>query len=218
MTSAAELFFSRRCRLDSRNPKPNLADDAPTIHRRQLHRRSNRSDKGYTQPLRRVFFFGEEYELPGSESNSTDSSRTGGGSSRTVRNRINRSSLIRNEQLPGSVLQARARLLERLHNIHIPENSDLETVNIEFDVQETASKKPPGLSKERISNLSHETYKDLEDDDGIIKASYECCICLEKFENGEKLLNLPCFHKFHPRCLEPWLQSCGDCPYCRTSV
>ncbi|CAE8625304.1 unnamed protein product, partial [Polarella glacialis] len=46
-----------------------------------------------------------------------------------------------------------------------------------------------------------------------------CPVCLEDFERGEKLLQLPlCSHLFHRRCLEPWMAQRGSCPSCRAPV
>ncbi|KAI9125584.1 hypothetical protein K1719_003002 [Acacia pycnantha] len=37
-------------------------------------------------------------------------------------------------------------------------------------------------------------------------------------EVGDTLIHLPCTHKFHCSCLEPWLQNNSYCPCCRTSI
>jgi Ring finger domain len=46
----------------------------------------------------------------------------------------------------------------------------------------------------------------------------ECCICLEKFLEGEELTQLNCKHTFHSGCLMRWVQVHSDCPYCRAHV
>ncbi|KAI4380490.1 hypothetical protein MLD38_006675 [Melastoma candidum] len=46
----------------------------------------------------------------------------------------------------------------------------------------------------------------------------ECAVCLEGFRVGENLMNLRCAHRFHTRCLVPWLESNTRCPCCRTDV
>lgn len=48
--------------------------------------------------------------------------------------------------------------------------------------------------------------------------SAECSICLERCGNADGLIQLRCKHIFHSACLERWLRSHGDCPYCRASV
>ena len=48
--------------------------------------------------------------------------------------------------------------------------------------------------------------------------SPECSICLERCGDADGLIRLHCKHVFHSACLEQWLRSHGDCPYCRASV
>ncbi|XP_077236714.1 uncharacterized protein LOC143878294 [Tasmannia lanceolata] len=46
----------------------------------------------------------------------------------------------------------------------------------------------------------------------------ECSVCLEGFKVGDLLVHLPCAHRFHSRCLVPWIQANARCPYCRTGI
>ncbi|KAI4377305.1 hypothetical protein MLD38_014957 [Melastoma candidum] len=46
----------------------------------------------------------------------------------------------------------------------------------------------------------------------------ECAVCIERFRIGENLVNLRCEHKFHTRCLVPWLENNNHCPCCRTDI
>ncbi|TPX41300.1 hypothetical protein SeMB42_g05320 [Synchytrium endobioticum] len=39
-----------------------------------------------------------------------------------------------------------------------------------------------------------------------------CCICLEEYQDGDKLRQLHCDHVFHPHCIDTWL--CRDSPLC----
>lgn len=40
-----------------------------------------------------------------------------------------------------------------------------------------------------------------------------CTICTEEFEPGQDVRVLPCDHKFHPACIDPWLLNVsGTCP------
>jgi Ring finger domain len=46
-----------------------------------------------------------------------------------------------------------------------------------------------------------------------------CSICTEDFVAGEDLRALPCGHRFHQICLDPWLMNYGtSCPLCRISL
>lgn len=46
-----------------------------------------------------------------------------------------------------------------------------------------------------------------------------CSICKEDFAIGQDLRVLPCDHKFHPACIDPWLLNVsGTCPLCRINL
>ncbi|OAL24018.1 hypothetical protein AYO20_10763 [Fonsecaea nubica] len=46
-----------------------------------------------------------------------------------------------------------------------------------------------------------------------------CSICTEDFKKGEEVRVLPCNHKFHPDCIDPWLLNVsGTCPLCRIDL
>jgi hypothetical protein len=47
----------------------------------------------------------------------------------------------------------------------------------------------------------------------------ECCLCLEKFSEGDVVCKLPCGHLFRTECIEHWLMTtryrARSCPICR---
>ncbi|PNY29558.1 Protein goliath [Tolypocladium capitatum] len=46
-----------------------------------------------------------------------------------------------------------------------------------------------------------------------------CSICTEDFKVGEDVRVLPCNHRFHPDCVDPWLVNVsGTCPLCRLDL
>lgn len=92
-------------------------------------------------------------------------------------------------------------------------NSRAET---DGDVQ--YANRPPGLSSKAFSNLQMEVYRDGAEGENVERTFLDCSICLERFVEGEELIQLSCRHRFHPDCLEPWVKTCGDCPYCRTTI
>ncbi|CAL9127527.1 RING-H2 finger protein ATL2-like [Musa acuminata AAA Group] len=54
-----------------------------------------------------------------------------------------------------------------------------------------------------------------EGDDDVV----ECPVCLNEFEEGEKMRALPrCGHRFHIECIDMWFHSHATCPLCRSAV
>jgi len=45
-----------------------------------------------------------------------------------------------------------------------------------------------------------------------------CAICLADYKVGDKLTPLPCFHKFHKKCVNKWLELKSDCPVCKFNL
>ncbi|CAI2376222.1 unnamed protein product [Moneuplotes crassus] len=48
----------------------------------------------------------------------------------------------------------------------------------------------------------------------------ECSICLEKFNENDQLISLPCHdaHMFHPHCISDWSKVSEACPICRVRI
>ncbi|KAF2320943.1 hypothetical protein GH714_032115 [Hevea brasiliensis] len=95
-----------------------------------------------------------------------------------------------------------------------------QTERLQF-MQESYKKKPPGLHAEDLDRLSLEVFSNLERgvvEGEVSQVSWDCSICLESFKEGDKLIRLPCEHRFHFACLDPWIRTCGDCPYCRRDI
>ncbi|ESQ54642.1 hypothetical protein EUTSA_v10025560mg [Eutrema salsugineum] len=43
----------------------------------------------------------------------------------------------------------------------------------------------------------------------------QCSVCLDDFDKGSEAKEMPCKHKFHVRCILPWLELHSSCPVCR---
>ncbi|KAF7811059.1 putative E3 ubiquitin-protein ligase RHY1A [Senna tora] len=82
------------------------------------------------------------------------------------------------------------------------------------------NKKPPGLTQEAVNCLHMEVYssRGTREEELESRVLQDCGICLETFVDGDELIRLPCRHKFHSACLDPWVRKCGDCPFCRRGI
>lgn len=73
----------------------------------------------------------------------------------------------------------------------------------------------PAASINTSASQNDVTNADGTDDSGNLG----CSICTEDFIQGEEVRVLPCNHKFHPDCVDPWLLNVsGTCPLCRIDL
>ncbi|KAG6762629.1 hypothetical protein NC652_023529 [Populus alba x Populus x berolinensis] len=279
MTSASELFYQRRSRVSRANTdlglEPSVSDRIfyQNYNRRHHNNHNHRHDLDGCDPLRRSPHVRHPCQRLSFLSERA-SSRLDQGTSQFVPSNNNSTETLSstsrprvtvNDRLPGSVVLARARLLERLRGVSLSGNrqsgraslgiynreytlgdelrvvdagdwgtdistglfaggssSDDSTLQTErlHTVRESHKKKPPGLTQDALHCLQSEVFSSVEKgiEGGVSQVSWDCSICLESFTEGDELIRLPCEHRFHSACLDPWVRTCGDCPYCRRDV
>eukprot|EP00741_Cyanophora_paradoxa_P008305 tig00001286_g8034.t1 len=54
--------------------------------------------------------------------------------------------------------------------------------------------------------------------DLVSEEDASCVMCLEAYEPGVELRQLPCRHYFHRKCIDNWLTIKCTCPLCRQDI
>lgn len=112
-----------------------------------------------------------------------------------------------------------------LYVSNIANNSQKIVNSINFDLIESviigvneqdnseANNRPKGVKKSILNLLPTNKVNDISKLD-----EKKCIICLEYFVNGEVLTTIPCFHLFHPKCINEWFKNQNICPICKTKI
>jgi len=85
---------------------------------------------------------------------------------------------------------------------------------------EARSRAARDARRSRCSKMPLETVSvvDLRDQERFGGDRRNCPVCLEEFASGDQRRTLPCFHVFHPGCVDQWLQEQDACPMCRHNI
>ncbi|MCD9644832.1 hypothetical protein HAX54_033281 [Datura stramonium] len=125
------------------------------------------------------------------------------------------------EKLGEAAREAKQRLDERLSARWKSQNKrSLNNRQSQNQRQEMVENRP-NLKGEVFSILKKSGSKKFNWGKMIWKSSEqdECAICLEQFKiSSDNLMQLTCAHKFHSKCLVPWLESNAHCPCCRMTI
>jgi hypothetical protein len=76
-----------------------------------------------------------------------------------------------------------------------------------------------GTPQNVISRIPIVTFRGAGDEPKLDDCDYSCAVCLDEFENGDRLRQLTlCGHQFHTACLDEWLGQHDNCPLCRAPI
>jgi hypothetical protein len=137
----------------------------------------------------------------------------------------------------GRPRQSRARgigraILDGIPIVKFGEREDSKTVDVELGTTSAAQDTARGTEPFTENRSAAPTDLDGTPEDGIAAAGITssanspdnngnqgCSICTEDFELGQDQRVLPCDHRFHPECIDPWLLNVsGTCPLCRVDL
>lgn len=75
--------------------------------------------------------------------------------------------------------------------------------------------KPPSMDPDARKKLPQFTYTKERAKYMSSRKSEGCTVCLDAFEDAQRIVSLPCGHYFHLTCISPWLDQHNTCPMCR---
>jgi hypothetical protein len=70
-----------------------------------------------------------------------------------------------------------------------------------------------GLTQYEIDNYT--LIKDTLHESDLTK---QCVICQDNYKITDKMRYLPCFHNFHPECIDQYFESSKRCPLCKIDI
>jgi len=72
---------------------------------------------------------------------------------------------------------------------------------------------PYAVTTEPASGSAQPKVEGAEADGAVADDGLACSVCTDDFVKGQDIRVLPCKHKFHPECIDPWLLNVsGTCP------
>ena len=116
-------------------------------------------------------------------------------------------------------LKTLSNLLNRINNINHDNNIDNSNDNNNNNINNSSNNL--GDEDSSVSNengldeeITNSFPKRIVEDINKIKEK-NCIICLEEFKKGDELTTVPCFHVFHPNCINKWFENNKSCPICK---
>mmetsp|Transcript_43697 Transcript_43697/g.78625 ORF Transcript_43697/g.78625 Transcript_43697/m.78625 type:complete len:634 (-) Transcript_43697:209-2110(-) len=127
-----------------------------------------------------------------------------------VATRLAGQSMGRLDTLLLQVLLARVSLAEMQYQQQLQE-----ALRVSLEEAQEKPSGPPPATEEDLRNLP--TVAVAPEHIGCSDKTI-CVVCLDPFQVGAKVKQLPCSHLFCEDCIFPWLRSHGTCPLCRDTV
>lgn len=94
-----------------------------------------------------------------------------------------------------------------------PDNMSYEELIALGEAVGTESK---GLNPQVIAGLQQFTF--VTDSKVTAAEQEQCVVCRLEYEEGDKMLRLPCKHHYHSECIQQWLERNKVCPVCSAEV
>ena len=102
------------------------------------------------------------------------------------------------------------------HREFVYENRDLLSIGFMRYIMRELYRGRGGMSEQEIESIPLKTFTKQQ---GINqKLAEKCAVCLNEFEDKEKVRDLQCKHMYHPNCIDTWLKRSSKCPVCKTDV
>jgi len=117
-------------------------------------------------------------------------------------------------------------LLAALHNLHhlvaqraagIQDGDDVDNYSYEqlLELEERIGKVNTGLRDNERHRVTSTVFNAK---DHAAELDKKCSICLELYQDGEKVSALPCKHTFHEGCISTWVSENNSCPICKQDI
>ena len=79
--------------------------------------------------------------------------------------------------------------------------------------------RPSAVAPKRLGGVDPKVFPEfpyMSPSSGAIEV--QCVICVCDFVPGEKVRLLPCLHRYHSACIDPWISGNSHCPTCNADI
>ena len=100
------------------------------------------------------------------------------------------------------------------NGVHDPNNPDVDNMTYEqlMELGENAGKVNKGCTRQQINSIRAFYWSK-----GKTKTT-ECMICMDKFQDYQKVKSLKCGHEYCQECIDKWLMTEKRCPVCNEQL